>query len=827
MRPDGVAGLPVARYLRPEEAVVPFRDRPELGELLAWCTGGEERAGVRLVAGDGGAGKTRLALRLGRELAACGWRALWVPRGAERDAAGAVRTVGEPCVLVVDYAETRTDLAGLVADVAGDEDGPEVRVALLARSAGEWWQQLVAGAEGPAAALLEAHAPLMLGPVRAAGGPQEIFAEALAAFAGKLGTTCPNARLTVTDPDPVVLVVHAAALLAVADQAAGNSCEETVVSGEATLEGLLRHEAGYWVRSAAGRGLELDVSVLRLAVAVACLIGAENQTGAVALLARVPDLDSAERRGRVARWLHDLYPAPAGTDEVAAGEWLGPLRPDRLAEHLVAGELTQRPELAGSWFTGLGEGRAGRALTVLARAALTQQRAVPLLRAALAADLDQLAVPALAVAVATNPVVGDLLARVLAGQPVPRETLRRVADQSSYPSFALAAPAATALQLLADDPAAESESERARTLVDLSNRLGDLGRPEEALDVIEQAAGIYGQLAADRPDAYLPNLATSLNNQSNRLADLGRLEEALDVIEQAVTIRRQLAADQPDAYLPNLATSLNNQSNRLADLGRLEEALDVIEQAVTIRRQLAADQPDAFLPDLAMSLNNQSNRLGDLGRLEEALDAIEQAVTIRRQLAADRPDAFLPDLAMSLNNQSNQLGDLGRPEEALDAIEQAAGIYGQLAADRPGAFLPDLAASLNNQSACLGDLGRPEEALDAIEQAVTIRRQLAADRPDAYLPDLATSLNNQSLRLGDLGRPEEALEAIEQAADIYRQLALHRPGVSTPKLAASLNNLAAILSALGRDAEAAAARGEAATAMNALKPPARRAPDSG
>ncbi len=47
--------------------------------------------------------------------------------------------------------------------------------------------------------------------------------------------------------------------------------------------------------------MDLDVSVLRLAVAVGCLIGAENETAAGALLSRVPDLDSAERRGRVAR----------------------------------------------------------------------------------------------------------------------------------------------------------------------------------------------------------------------------------------------------------------------------------------------------------------------------------------------------------------------------------------------------------------------------------------------------------------------------------------------------------------------------------------------
>ncbi len=105
------------------------------------------------------------------------------------------------------------------------------------------------------------------------------------------------------------------------------------------------------------------------------------------------------------------------------------------------------------------------------------------------------------------------------------------------------------------------------------------------------------------------------------------------------------AEARPDAFLPDLAMSLNNQSNRLAGLGRREEALAAIEQATGIYRQLAEARPDAFLPDLAMALNNQSVHLAGLGRREEALAAIEQAVTIRRQLAEARPDAFLPDPA--------------------------------------------------------------------------------------------------------------------------------------------------------------------------------------
>ncbi len=84
---------------------------------------------------------------------------------------------------------------------------------------------------------------------------------------------------------------------------------------------------------------------------------------------------------------------------------------------------------------------------------------------------------------------------------------------------------------------------------------------------------MYRGLAKDRPDAFLPDLAASLNNLGTRLRDLGRREDALAAAQEAVDIRRGLAKDRPDAFLPNLAMSLNNLGNRLSDLGRREDAL--------------------------------------------------------------------------------------------------------------------------------------------------------------------------------------------------------------------------------------------------------------
>ena len=51
-------------------------------------------------------------------------------------------------------------------------------------------------------------------------------------------------------------------------------------------------------------------------------------------------------------------------------------------------------------------------------------------------------------------------------------------------------------------------------------------------------------------------LAMSLNNLSVRLGELGRREEALAVSQEAVTVRRELVRRRPDAYKQKLEQSL-------------------------------------------------------------------------------------------------------------------------------------------------------------------------------------------------------------------------------------------------------------------------------
>ena len=303
---------------------------------------------------------------------------------------------------------------------------------------------------------------------------------------------------------------------------------------------------------------------------------------------------AAGARAAVATWLRELYP---GSDP----PWVAPLRPDLLAEQLLA-TCAQLSELVLAGYASITmPEQAEQILTELTRAGTR----LPV-RGALDRLLDD-HLPDLLTAAIDAPAgrLPDLLDLALQLAPQPG-LAARLAGQMPEHSVQLAALAAT---------------------------------------LTSQQVTQYRADALDgEPDAA-SRLAGSLNNLSVRLAGLGRREEALAASQEAVTICRELAAARPDAFRPDLAMSLNNLSVRLADLGRREEALAAIQEAVTIYRELAAARPDAFRPDLARSLNNLSVRLAGLGRREDALAAIQEAVTIYRELAAARPDAFRPDLA--------------------------------------------------------------------------------------------------------------------------------------------------------------------------------------
>ncbi|WP_340686379.1 tetratricopeptide repeat protein [Amycolatopsis coloradensis] len=830
-----------AALLSAHRAVVPFRGRDEiLGKLRAWAA--EPGVGVWLLHGPGGQGKTRLAHEFAGQLQDedQAWATVWLNPTADAASIGVLAALSSATLVVVDYAENRAEqLTALFVALAQVGSTVAVKVLLLARTAGAWWDEVAATggdtvrdiaelARQQSLPLLDATPDARTLTYRAAASA---FATALSAVPGMSDQPWAKIAAALHEPDVVASTVLAVQMTALADlldaMVSGLTDRQVAPASPGPEDRVLTHERGYWKSTAAAQGLlpGLALATLTDLVIVATVLGPRTVDDVGALVARVPGLadQPVDRQDAAGAWLLSVYPA----DDDGAFEGLVP---DRVAERLVGRSIleTGRTCVVERLAAQVDGEEVGRLLTVCTRAAahaVFGARVGDRVTRWCVEQADTLAVAAIDVATQVEVPLPLLRAidQIATTNRVDTSLLERMDNAFPTQSQIHADAAATIGEVLVDrqrqaiakNPGLDG-ARLAKSLHNFAVRLGALGRHEAGLEAITEAIEIRRQLAEQRPNAFLPDLAASLHNLAIRLGDLGRREEALEAITEAVITYHQLAEQRPDTFLPNLAASLNNLAGRLAEVGQWEEALEAITEAVTANRQLAEQQPDTFLPDLAASLHNHANILGELERREEALEAITEAVTANRQLAEQRPDTFLHDLAASLHNHATRLGALGRHEAGLEAITEAIEIRRQLAEQRPNAFLPNLAASLHNLALRLGDLGRREEALEASTEAVITYRQLAEQRPNAFRHELAAGLNTLAGRLGEVGRQEAGLEAITEAVITYRQLAEQRPDTFLHDLAASLNNLAIQLGVLGRREEALEAITEAVSTYRQL-----------
>ena len=231
-----------------------------------------------------------------------------------------------------------------------------------------------------------------------------------------------------------------------------------------------------------------DLPLADQVVALATLTAAADQPCATSLLAAVPNQAEVTRIGAEALvvWAHRLYPGP--------GYW-NPLRPDLLAEQHLADTAQLAALATAAAQLAAGQQREAALLTQLLAELTRGAPNQPAVRAA----LDELLATALPrivhLTVTAGPAeLADLasLALQLAPQPGLAATL---ADQMPEHSVQLAALAATltsqqVTQYRAGtvDGEPDAASRLAGSLNNLSLRLADLGRREDALAAIEEAA---------------------------------------------------------------------------------------------------------------------------------------------------------------------------------------------------------------------------------------------------------------------------------------------------------------------------------------------------
>ncbi|MFJ3923995.1 tetratricopeptide repeat protein, partial [Streptomyces sp. NPDC090022] len=703
-----------SRLLRAAHQVVPFTGRHhDLGELARWRDAPAEKLAVRLVHGPGGQGKTRLAAHfasMSREAGWTVWQAAVNETGADSMGTSEPPEAGNGILLVVDYAERwpTPDLRKLLQEPLWHRTGQPVRILLLARPAGVWWESLDTWIADTLDIPAEAHPlpPLADHPHARA----DLFHQARDRFADHLGLPADRADRIATPPDldtdedyAQVLTIHIAALAAVDADLHHESAPADPARASAYL---LKRERAHWnaLHQRPSQPLTTTPEAMGRTVLTATLTRPLARPHGWTALQHVGLADSTAAANTLLDDHRYCYPAPAHAVTV-----LEPLYPDRLGEDFLglstpAGPDDTRHPVPGAVTDDWADQAAHRllatadpsapapwtrdALTVLIETArrwphVATGQLYPLLR-----NRPELALHAGGTALAALAGLDNLDLTVL-------EAIEPHLPADRYTDLDVGIAAITARLAhhrlaTTDDPAT-----RAGIHGTLAIRQYYAGLRDEALTSGQHAVGVWRDLTRTDP-THEPELAAALVNLGAWLSGVGRRDEALTATEEAVDVYRRLAAGGSAANEPNLAAALSNLGAWLSGVGRRDEALTATEEAVDVYRRLAAGEPDTYEADLAASLSNLGNRLSGVGRRAEALTATEEAVAIRRRLTAGDPAAHEPDLATALSNLGNRLSGVGRQAEALTAELEAVEIRRRLVAGNPAAYEPDLARSLSN-----------------------------------------------------------------------------------------------------------------------------------
>lgn len=497
------------------EAVRWFDERDEqLSELVTWCSAEEDAFAARLVIGAGGLGKTRLAQRLAVLMREHDWLTGMVlaETGQTLPAApmSCLSRCKLPLLLIVDYSETRPDVVRRVIESLDVHGGAPTRLLMLARSAGQWWGRLASGSPQ----LEELLDPDEVYPLRSLPADPAIrkraFDEAMADIAMQLprvrglpNIAWPELCAQVQVPDLTtagygsMMRLHLSALVGLLQvgpepQPAGNGASHEKV--------LMGHERRYWERSAIAAGLhDLAETTRDNAVTISTLLGAADDTQAIALLGRVHGLRDADENLllKVHRWLKTIYPPPTG------GVW-GALEPDRLGEYLVGTQLAEWPSLLDEPLAAAQKLQLYQAFHVLARAS------------------------------ADYPVAGELLRRQVTSQLRRYGPMAvRVATETEKPDFLIAA---------LEDAVADVDVAGVDVLVELAeafpSRAPALNLLAERL--LRLAIRLYERLVAEGLGNFQGELAQAWQRLADYLEENRPGEDAVRARENAVSIFRAL-----------------------------------------------------------------------------------------------------------------------------------------------------------------------------------------------------------------------------------------------------------------------------------------------
>ena len=706
-------GMSIVRLLSARSTPVPFLDRAEaLTRLEKWARS-EERFAIHVLGGDGGSGKTRLGVELCRRLTTQNTHG----RGAEVWQAGFLQNIehsdntsssddASSLLLVVDYAEARpetvTEVINIALRAAVDPARQRVRIVFLVRrpsplsstrqGSNEWIDVLRpqdSKNEGINLIIDESSTIVLNDEKLSARERKELFEAAYSSFTEPPGSL-PSSDVLEQLNDPLysqpLLVTVDAFLNAHPLPNSQNSC-----SPDELFEEVLRHEEHYWAEhwpsslaintdrdqqsiaattSADTQG-NLNRKLARQAVAAATMTDIQDQEDAISLLNLLPANPGTNTKD-LAQWLRDCYP-PHTDGNNKPPSWCKHLEPDRIGEHLIVSEAADLEPLLRKL---LYPSRVGtpslRTWTVLERASTDphlNERVGRILNEVLV-EVCQ-AVHTQAVKSQNSDLTAGFVKLFSAVHPhidpdisyQAKSTLPEGNYLTTFLEYELAQHAADIITPI-DDTSELDQATYALRKLSLSRCLANIGRPDDALEVAEQATNRYRALVERNPVSYTPNLANCLNTLAILQAENGRKSKALKSSQKATKLYRDLAKHNPATYTPNLASSLSNLAVHQAGNEQQRKALKTSKEATKLYRDLAKHNPATYTPNLASSLSNLAVYLAGNDQQHEALKTSQEATELCQQLVNENFRAFSGRFAATLETHARILEHCGDATEA-------------------------------------------------------------------------------------------------------------------------------------------------------------------
>lgn len=794
-----------------------FRGRADMLDLLQHFVGDLSLATARnrfswlLLLGDGGEGKSRLALQFARHMADRGWWAGFLPR-SELGRLDTDRWVPiEPTFLVVDYpAEAAGSLRDLILAFAGraeQEFDYPVRILFLERqAAGRWFDSLMLeDSDRPLLEVSRWRDPVALPPL----SRDELVGLMVHRFNG----LAPDQQalwqaLCVVDnrvdaenrPSPRPLFAAATALL-MAESGA------TEVTREAVLERLVqRDRIHFWHVEAAND--EACIAHENLLAVATCALGIERAA-----------FDERSALLPAASWLpRPSLGNPPRIDDghyrrmsgVPATHWLAPLQPDLLGEYFALSHLANQSEIVRRALVDSAyEFAQGRFAPFLARCLRDFPRLV--------GQLDDLRPsPESDASFLVDFTQGLVQASYDQGHGLESHVIDRVLSRiitEDRPDLPPEARGNLAIAM-GNLTRALAKSGRGREAKDLADALDARFRTSEhpvvkaaivnalaakALSLAEDGDidaefSLYDEILRRYEDCREPQVelqvASVLANKTDRLGKLQRIQDRIQTFDALIS----RYGSSKDPFLFNLvAGAMFSRGAAFADVGRLEDTIKAHSETLD---RLGESQDPAIRTTIARTLYTRAVAFVLQGRTEEARqdyvrlsDLVEESdpPAMQEMLAMclvshlytylreeDWPgavaamEAVLPRfdnsadevvgeyVARAMAGQACAAAQFQPWPEANQMFDAVVERFGGVAADNVQKMVIE---ALFAKAECLNGLSRWQDAYDAFG-AVMERISLSCPEGDRTL-QRTRALVGQVAALGDLNRDQEALRLAE------------------------------------------------------------------